>query len=155
MSDKNERRSIKRIDCYNQSLLNDEIEHSLVVDINNEGAGLLLTKEQSLFQTVETDDRPDISGNVHLTIFHPDMSLQEGVSIDAEVIWADYDHSDDHYKVGVRFIDKDDAQVDSLHDGYLKRITIIFIVNWKNSNNINKNRLILTLMCPLIVVNSQ
>ena len=114
MSDKKERRSIKRIDCYNQSLLNDEIEHSLVVDINNEGAGLLLTKEQSLFQTVEADDRPDISGNVHLTIFHPDMSLQEGVSIDAEVIWADYDHSDDHYKVGVRFIDKDDAQVDKL-----------------------------------------
>jgi hypothetical protein len=42
------------------------------------------------------------------------MSLQEGVSIDAEVIWADYDHSEDHYKVGVRFIEKDDAQVDKL-----------------------------------------
>jgi hypothetical protein len=114
MSDKQERRSVKRIDCYNRSLLNDEIEHSLVVDINNEGAGLLLTKDQSFFQADETDGRPDISGNIHLTIFHPDMSLQEGVSVDAEVIWADYDQSEDHYKVGVRFIEKDDAQVDKL-----------------------------------------
>lgn len=114
MSDKKERRSVKRIDCYNQSLLNDEIEHSLVVDINNDGAGLLLTKEQSLFHAVGTGGRIDISGKVHLTIFHPDMSLQEGVSIDAEVIWADYDHSEDHHKVGVRFIDMDDLQVDKL-----------------------------------------
>lgn len=114
MSDKIERRSIRRIDCYSQSLLSDEIEHSLVVDINNEGAGLLLTKDQSLFQTVEAGERPDIAGNVHLTIFHPDISLQDGVSINAEVIWVDYDHSDDHYKVGVRFIDKDEAQVDRL-----------------------------------------
>jgi hypothetical protein len=45
MSDKKERRSVKRIDCYNRSLLNEEIEHSLVVDINNAGAGLLLTKQ--------------------------------------------------------------------------------------------------------------
>lgn len=41
MTDKKERRSVKRIVCYNLSLAHDEIEHSLVVDINNEGAGLL------------------------------------------------------------------------------------------------------------------
>jgi hypothetical protein len=126
MSDKKERRSVKRIDCYNRSLLNDEIEHSLVVDINNEGAGLLLTKEQSLFQTSESDGRPVISGNVHLTIFHPDMSLQDGVGIDAEVIWADYEHSEDHYKVGVRFINKDDAQVDKLARWLTKKDNYFF-----------------------------
>ncbi len=114
MSDIKERRSVKRIDCYNRSLLNDEIEHILVVDINSEGAGLLLKKEQSLFQNNETDGIPVISGKIHLTIFHPDMSLQEGVGIDAEVIWVDHDHSDDNHKIGVSFIDKDTPQIDKL-----------------------------------------
>lgn len=114
MTEKKERRSVKRIDCYNRSLSHDEIEHSLVVDINDEGAGLLLTKEKSFFRTVKIDDRLDISDNVHLTIFHPDVSCQEGVSITAEVIWKDDDYSKDHYKIGVRFIDKDDEKVEVL-----------------------------------------
>ena len=126
MTDKKERRSVKRIDCYNRSLLNDDIEHSLVVDINNEGAGLLLTKEKSLFRTVKTDGRLDVSGNVHLTIFHPDMSFQEGVSINADVIWKDDDYSKDRYKVGVRFIDKDDEQVDKLAQWLSKKCNHFF-----------------------------
>ena len=32
MSDKQERRSNKRIDCYNRSILNSEIEHSIVLE---------------------------------------------------------------------------------------------------------------------------
>ena len=79
MSDNKERRSVKRIDCYSQSISNDDIEHSLVVDINNEGAGLLLTKEQTLFKATGSDGLPDISGDVHLTIFHPDMPVQQGI----------------------------------------------------------------------------
>lgn len=126
MSGKNERRSVKRIDCYNRSLLNDEIEHSLVVDINNEGAGLLLTREQSLFQTVETDGHPDISGNVQLTIFHPDKPLKDFISIDAEVVWADYDHSKHHYKVGVSFMDMDRPRVDELASWLSKKDNYFF-----------------------------
>jgi len=114
MPDKQERRSARRIDCYNRAILDDDIEHGLVVDINNEGAGLLLLKELSLFQNDETKDSPVISGNVHLTIFHPDMSLQEGISIDAKVIWADYDYSGDHVKIGVRFDDMDIEHIDKL-----------------------------------------
>ncbi len=114
MPDKQERRSARRIDCYNRAILDDDIEHGLVVDINNEGAGLLLLKELSLFQNDETKDNPVISGNVHLTIFHPDMSLQEGIGIDAEVIWADYDYSGDQVKIGVRFDDMDIAHIDKL-----------------------------------------
>ncbi len=121
MSDKKERRSVKRIDCYNRSILNDDVEHSLVVDINSEGAGLLLKKEQSLFKDNDTDGNPVITGNIHLTIFHPDMSLQEGVSIDAEVIWVDHDHADDKHKIGVRFIDKDASQVDKLAEWLSKK----------------------------------
>ena len=109
-----ERRSARRIDCYNRAILDDDIEHGLVVDINNEGAGLLLLKELSLFQNDETKDSPVISGNVNLTIFHPDMSLQEGISIDAKVIWADYDYSGDHVKIGVRFDDMDIEHIDKL-----------------------------------------
>ena len=111
---KQERRSARRIDCYNRAILDDDIEHGLVVDINNEGAGLLLLKELSLFQNDEMKDSPVISGNVHLTIFHPDMSLQEGISIDAKVIWADYDYSGDHVKIGVRFDDMDIEHIDKL-----------------------------------------
>jgi hypothetical protein len=114
MTDKQERRSVKRIDCYNRTIFNDEIEHSLVVDINNEGAGLLLLKEQSLFKDDKKESRPVISGNVHLTIFHPDMPIQEGVSINAEVIWVNYDYSSDHHKIGVRFFDMENAEIEML-----------------------------------------
>ena len=126
MTDKKERRGVKRTDCYNRSLLDDEIEHSLVVDINNEGAGLLLTKKKSLFRRVRTDLHPNISGDVHLTIFHPDMSLQEGVDIDAEVVWTDDGYSKDHCKVGVRFIDKDDVRVDKLARWLAKKHNYFF-----------------------------
>lgn len=114
MSDNKERRGVKRIDCFNRSLLNDDIEHSLVVDINSEGAGLLLLKEQSLFQDGETEGYPVISGHVLLTIFHPDDSLEEGVSIGADVIWVKYDYSDDHHKIGVRFVEMENGQVEKL-----------------------------------------
>ncbi len=55
---KQERRSARRIDCYNRAILDKDIEHGLVVDINNEGAGLLLLKELSLFQNDETKTIP-------------------------------------------------------------------------------------------------
>ncbi len=73
MPNKQERRSTKRIDCYNRSILNSEIEHSLVVDVNKDGAGLLLLKDQSLFKDFEADGRPIITCDVHLTVFHPDI----------------------------------------------------------------------------------
>lgn len=126
MSNKQERRSVKRIDCYSQTLLNDEIEHSLVVDINNEGAGLLLLKEQSLFQDDEGGDSSAISGNVHLTIFHPDMSLEDGISIDANVRWVKHDFSDDHHKIGVKFVDMDNAQVGMLTEWLSKEDNYYF-----------------------------
>lgn len=114
MPEKQERRSRKRIDCYNRTVLNDDIEHSLVEDINDEGAGLLLLKDQSLFKDFEADGRPIISGDVHLTIYHPD--LKEGISVEANIVWVKYDFSDDYHKVGVSFVKMDKAQVDQLAD---------------------------------------
>ena len=112
MADKQERRSVKRIDCFDHSILNAEIQHSLVIDITNEGAGLLVLKEHTLFNDNKTQKCDLISGNVHLTIFHPNIPLEEGASIDAKVIWLDHEYSEDHCKIGVSFFDLDKAQAD-------------------------------------------
>lgn len=116
MTEKQERRSVRRIDCFNRAILNDEVEHSLVVDINSEGAGLLLLKDQSLFKSDAAAGRADISGNVRLTIFHPDMPVQDGICVDAEVIWVDYEYADDRNKIGVKFVGMVDKQVGGLSE---------------------------------------
>ena len=125
MPNKQERRSTKRIDCYNRSILNNEIEHSLVVDVNTDGAGLLLLKDQSLFKDFEADGRPIITGDVHLTVFHPDI-LKDGISIDANVVWVDYDFSDDYHKIGVCFDNMNKAEVDKLIDCLSKQCSYYF-----------------------------
>lgn len=116
MSNNQERRSVKRIDCYDRSIHDSKIEHSLVVDINCDGAGLLLLKDQSLFQNDETKNHPDISGDVHLTIFHPDISLEKGIGIEAKIICVDYDYSDDHHRIGVSFTKAENTQLDKLKE---------------------------------------
>ena len=114
MSEHKERRSLNRIDCFNRTILNDSIEHGLVVDINNEGAGLLLPKDQSLFRNDGTVENSGIAGNVRLTIIHPDMPVQNGISFDAEIVWVDKEYSDDRNKIGVKFIDTIESQTDPL-----------------------------------------
>lgn len=49
MSNHTERRRNKRIDFYDHSLLSDEIKHSLVIDISDDGACLLMEKSNSFF----------------------------------------------------------------------------------------------------------
>lgn len=110
MNDKHERRSVKRIDCYDHALQDIDIEHSLVVDIGEGGAGLLLEKQKTFFFNIEDKNRPIIAGNVHLTIFHPDKSLEDGLSINAEIVWVDHDYSSDHRKVGLKFVEMNDSQ---------------------------------------------
>lgn len=110
MSNKQERRSAKRIDCFDHSVLNAKVEHSLVVDITKEGAGLLILKEHSLFHSDAPQKCDIVSSNVTLTIFHPDISLQDGAVIEAIVIWVDHDYSKDRCKIGVNYIDLDEVQ---------------------------------------------
>ena len=116
MAEHKERRSLNRIDCFNRTLLNDDIEHVLVVDINNEGAGLLIPKDQSLFRNEGTVEHGGIAGNVRLTILHPDMPVQNGISIEAEIIWVDDDYSEDRSKIGVKFAYMIESQIDPLID---------------------------------------
>ena len=97
-----EQRRTKRIDCFSRSMHDVGIEHSLVVNISESGAGLLLSKKVDSIT----------SGDVHLTIFHPDRSLEEGLSIDAEIVWFDDKYSSDHHKIGVKFTEKSKSQAD-------------------------------------------
>ena len=124
MSDKQERRSAKRIDCFDHSVLNANIKHSLVVDMSHEGAGMLVMKEHSLFRDVEYDSC--VSGKVHLNIFHPDSSLEDGVGINAEVIRVDHQYSDDHCKLGVRFLDAKEDEVGRLVEWLAKEGNYFF-----------------------------
>jgi hypothetical protein len=112
MSDTEERRSVKRIDVFDHAIRNAMVERSLVVEITNEGAGLLMLKKHSLFYDDDDKQCDIVSSNVHLTIFYPDIPLEEAVRIEATVIWVDHEHSDDHCKIGVCFVDMDDAQTD-------------------------------------------
>ena len=118
MPEKQERRDVKRIDCFAQTIANTEIEHSLVIDISDQGAGLLLLKNKSFFRDNAAENYPAIASDVHLTMFHPDISLHESISIDATVIWLDHDYSDNHRKIGVCFSDTDGAQSD-----YISKLT--------------------------------
>lgn len=114
MTEHKERRSLKRIDCFNRSILNDNIEHGLVVDINNEGAGLLLPKDQSLFRNDGTVEHSGITGNVRITLLHPDMPVQNGISVDAEIVWVNDEYSNDRIKIGVKFVDMVELQITPL-----------------------------------------
>jgi hypothetical protein len=114
MSDKQERRSLKRIDNFDRTLLNNKVEHSLVTNISNEGAGLLVLKDHIFFH--DEVDHPHItSGDVRLVIFLPDSSLDDGLNIDATIAWVDDDYSEDHRKMGVKFIDVNNEQDDQLN----------------------------------------
>lgn len=72
-------------------------QHSLIVDISCDGAGLLILKN------LET-----ISGHIRLQILKPDMSKLSAFTIDADIIWVDEEYSNDYRKIGVRFLDTDE-----------------------------------------------
>jgi len=72
-------------------------QHSLIVDISCDGAGLLILKD------LET-----ISGNIRLKILKPDMTNLSTFTIDADIIWVDEEYSDDYRKIGVKFLDTDE-----------------------------------------------
>ena len=110
MSDTEARRSVKRIDVFDNAIRNAEVEHGLVIEITKEGAGLLMLKEHSFFRDENNEKCVVIDTSIHLTIFHPDIPLDDSASIKATVIWVDEDYSDDRCKIGVSFIDMDDSQ---------------------------------------------
>ena len=112
MANSQERRIDLRIDCYSRSKVNDDIEHGLVIDISTTGAYLLIPKDTPIFKDSNPEQSPESYGSLHLNIFHPDYSLEEGLDISAEIVWINHDYSSYHLKAGVEFAEMDDDKSD-------------------------------------------
>ena len=110
MADIQERRTAPRIDCYSRSSIDDNVEHGLVIDISETGAGLLISKDTPLFKDLNPEQSAGSYGCLRLKIFHPDYSLEDGLNISANIAWLDHEYSKDRLKVGVHFAELDDAK---------------------------------------------
>ena len=108
MTDIKERRTSPRIHCYSRSMVDDNVEHGLVVDISETGACLLISKDTSLFKDLNQDQSASSYGCIRLNVFHPDYSLEEGLDVSADITWLDQEYSKDRLKLGVHFAEMDD-----------------------------------------------
>ena len=108
MADIQERRTTPRIDCYSRSSVDDNVEHGLVIDISETGAGLLISKDTPLFKDLNPEQSASSYGCLRLNIFHPDYSLEDGLNISANIAWLDHEYSKDRLKLGVHFAEMDD-----------------------------------------------
>ena len=112
MADTQEHRISPRIDCYSRSKVSNDVEHGLVINISKTGACLLIPKSTPLFNGSTPEQSPSDYGCLRLNIFHPDYSLEDGLNIDAEIVWLNHDYSDNRLKVGVQFTEMDDDKAD-------------------------------------------
>jgi len=111
MTDTQERRAAPRIDCYSRSSVDENVEHGMVVDISETGAGLLISKDTPLFKNLDPEQPVSSYGCLRLNIFHPDYSLEDGLNISADIAWLDHEYSKDRLKLGVNFAEMDDAKL--------------------------------------------
>ncbi len=107
MTDLQERRNSPRIDCYSRSTVDDSVEHGLVVDMSETGAGLLIPKNTPLFKDLDPDQSVNSFGCLRLNIFHPDDSLEDSLDISTNIAWLDQEYSKKNLKLGVNFADMD------------------------------------------------
>ena len=107
MTDLQERRNSPRIDCYSRSTVDDNVEHGLVVDMSETGAGLLIPKNTPLFKDLDPDQAVSSFGCLRLNIFHPDDSLENSLDISTNIAWLDQEYSKKNLKLGVHFADMD------------------------------------------------
>ena len=124
MADIQELRSAPRIDVYSRSSVDDDVEHGLVIDISETGAGLTISKDTPLFKDVDPEMSASSYGCLHLKIFHPDYNLEHGLNINADIAWLDHEYSKGRLKLGVHFTDLDggkSSQVGELIDWIQKK----------------------------------
>jgi len=110
MADRQELRASPRIDCYSHSRVDDDVEHGLVIDISEIGAGLTVPKDTPLFKDVDPEQPASSYGCLRLNIFHPDHSLEHGLNINANIAWLDHEYSKDRLKLGVHFSEMDESK---------------------------------------------
>ena len=124
MADIQELRTAPRISVYSRSSDDDNVEHGLVIDISETGAGLTIPKDTPLFKDVEPEQSASSYGCIRLNIFHPDYSLESGLNINANIAWLDHEYSKGRLKLGVHFDEMDDdksGQVGELMDWIQKK----------------------------------
>ena len=110
MADKQEHRSVPRIDCFARSMSDENIECGMVVDISETGAGLTIPKDTPLLKDVDAEQEAVSYGCLHLNIFHPDFTEENSLDINADIAWLDYEYSNDRLKLGVQFSEMDDSK---------------------------------------------
>jgi hypothetical protein len=110
MAEIQEHRTAPRIDCYSRSRVDDNVEHGMVIDISETGAGLTISKDTPLFKDVKPEQSAGSYGCLRLNIFHPDYSLEHGLNINANIVWLDHEYSKDRLKLGVHFSEMDDSK---------------------------------------------
>ena len=110
MADRQELRTAPRISVYSRSSADDNVEHGLVIDISETGAGLTIPKDTPLFKDVDPEQSASGYGCIRLNIFHPDYSLESGLNINANIAWLDHEYSKDRLKLGVHFSEMDDSE---------------------------------------------
>ena len=103
MADIQENRSVPRFHVYSRSNVDDNVEHGLVIDISETGAGLTVPKKSPLFKDLDSGQSASSFGCLRLNIFHPDESLEHGLSLDVNIAWLDHEYSKDRLKLGVQF----------------------------------------------------
>jgi c-di-GMP-binding flagellar brake protein YcgR len=110
MADIQEHRAVPRIDCYSRSMFDDNVEHGLVIDISETGAGLTVSKDTPLLKDVDPQQAANSHGCLRLNIFHPDCSEENILYINANIAWIDREYSKDRLKLGVHFSEMDDSK---------------------------------------------
>ena len=110
MADKQELRAEPRIDCYARSMADENVEHGLVIDISQTGAGLTVSKDTPLFKDVDPKQLGAGYGRLRLNIFHPDYSSENSLKLNANIAWLDHEYSKHRLKLGVQFSEMDDSQ---------------------------------------------
>ena len=110
MADRQELRTRPRIDCYSRSRFDDDVEHGMVIDISEIGAGLTLPKDTPLFKDVDPKQSASSYGCLRLNIFHPDYSLEHGLNVTANIAWLDHEYSKHRVKLGVHFSELDESE---------------------------------------------
>jgi hypothetical protein len=112
MADRQELRTAPRISVYSRSSADDNVEHGLVIDISETGAGLTVSKDTPLFKDVDPEQSASGYGCIRLNIFHPDYSLESALNINANIAWLDHEYSKGRLKLGVHFAEMDDDKSD-------------------------------------------
>jgi hypothetical protein len=110
MAGSQEHRASPRIDCYSRFGEDENVDHGLVIDISETGAGLTLSKDASLFKDADSNQSADSYGCLRLNIFHPDYACEEGLNLNANIAWLDHEYSKDRLKLGVLFSEMDERK---------------------------------------------